>query len=92
MQAYHAAGSAIRMDGTSVAAPGYESVPSNYMPFNWQEYDIEHSYAPLFDPTRAFINRAVRTVKRWSYHEHNGFIYIKDENFILRIAPIDKIM
>ena len=33
VQAYNAAGSAIRMDGASIAAPGYESVPSDFKPF-----------------------------------------------------------
>ena len=34
VQASNAAGSAIRMDGASVAAPGYESVPSDFLPLN----------------------------------------------------------
>jgi len=34
VQAYNAAGSAIRMDGASIAAPGYESVPSDFKPFS----------------------------------------------------------
>lgn len=36
VQAYNAAGSVIRMDGASVAAPGYESVPSDSTPFNFE--------------------------------------------------------
>ena len=40
VQVYNAAGSAIRMDGASVAAPGYESVPSDYLPFNLESGSI----------------------------------------------------
>ena len=42
VQAYNAAGSAIRMNGATVAAPGYESVASDYLPFNYAgtQYDI----------------------------------------------------
>ena len=43
VQAYNAAGSAIRMEGATNATPGYESVPSDYYAYNFTEYDIEHS-------------------------------------------------
>ena len=44
VQAYNAAGSAIRMDGATSAAPGYESVLSDYYAYNFTEYDITHGY------------------------------------------------
>ena len=44
VQAYNAAGSAIRMDGATVAAPGYESVASDYYAYNFAEYDIKNGY------------------------------------------------
>ena len=34
VQAYNASGSAIRMDGATIAKPGYTSVPSDFLPFN----------------------------------------------------------
>lgn len=44
---------AIRMDGATVAAPGYESVPSDYLPFNyagtqysWYNSDGSINYPP----------------------------------------------
>ena len=39
-----AAGSAIRMGGATSAAPGYESVSSDYYAYNFTEYDITHGY------------------------------------------------
>ena len=106
VQAYNAAGSAIRMDGATVAAPGYESVASDYQPFQWQEYDIEHGYNSYYNPTQAFINRDVRTIngmtreqmknalpQSWKYYENNGRIHIKDENgnYVIRIDPPDNV-
>ena len=35
VQAYNAAGSAIRMEGATNATPGYESVPSDFLPFDY---------------------------------------------------------
>ena len=35
VQAYNAAGSAIRMEGATNAMPGYESVPSDFLPFDY---------------------------------------------------------
>ena len=35
IQAYNAAGSAIRMEGATNATPGYESVPSDFLPFDY---------------------------------------------------------
>lgn len=40
VQAYNAAGSAIRMDGATVAAPGYESVLSDFNSFNFDSPNI----------------------------------------------------
>ena len=40
VQAYNAAGSAIRMNGATVAAPGYESVASDYLAF---DFSANHS-------------------------------------------------
>lgn len=44
VQAYNAAGSAIRMNGATLASPGYESVPSDYYAYNFTEYDIANGY------------------------------------------------
>ena len=53
VQAYNAAGSAIRMEGATNATPGYESVPSDYLPFNyngtqysWYNSDGSINYPP----------------------------------------------
>lgn len=43
VQAYNAAGNAIRMNGASIATPGYGSVPSDYFPFN-----IESNYSSQY--------------------------------------------
>ena len=70
IQAYNAAGSAIRMEGATNATPGYESVPSDYLPFDYSgtKYNIDNGLTTLY--------RAVSPEEFYSIMEKGEFTVV----------------
>ena len=88
VQAYNAASSAIRMDGASVAAPGYESVPSDYLPFNLESGSIAISNASSLKMSQTILNHMDDLIKHGSYAGEISRPYINSNGTTLLLDEI----